>query len=155
MRSVIDNFTAYLPSIDRCSVKIRELLISQAPTNFFQTLHHSISAWTTHGMPLITSPSKMTTVLICRNAPTDSCRNLTALMPRCMKTSFLITPHYICAHWNSDNLHNAVFKEYCLVEEWQMSTLLRSYIIRIKPVLLDFTFKQVCLALKFLGVVSF
>ncbi|KAK2193675.1 hypothetical protein NP493_8g03000 [Ridgeia piscesae] len=57
----------------------------------------------------------MTTVLICRNAPTDSCRNLTALMPRCTKTSFLITPHYTCAHRNSDNLHNAAFKGYSLV----------------------------------------
>ena len=96
-------------------MKISELLIPQAPTNFFQTLHPSISAWTTHGLPLITSPSKMTTVLIRRNAPTDSCRNLTALMPRCTKTSFLITLHYICAHRNSDNLHNAAFKGYSLV----------------------------------------
>ena len=87
-----------------------QLLIPQAPTNLFQTLHPSISVWTTHRLPLITSPSKMTTVLICRNAPTDSCHNLTALMPRCTKTSFLITPHYICAHRNSDNLHNAAFK---------------------------------------------
>ena len=63
----------------------------------------------------ITSPSKMTTVLIRRNAPTDSCRNSTALVPRCTKTSFLITPHYICAHRNSDNLHNAAFKGYSLV----------------------------------------
>ena len=47
-----------------------------------------------------------------KNAPTDRCRNLTALMPRCTKTSFLITPHYICAHRNSDNLHNAAFKGY-------------------------------------------
>ena len=96
--------------------KIRELLIPQAPTNFFQTLHPSISTWTTHGLPLITSPSKMTTVLIRRNAPSDSCRNLTALMPRCTKTSFIITPHYICAHRNSDNLHYAAFKGYSLVE---------------------------------------
>ena len=88
--------------------------------NFFQTLHPSISARTTHGLPLITSPSKMTTVLICRNTPTDSCRNLTALMPRCTKTSFLITPHYICAHRNSDNLHNAAFKGYSLVA-WIMA----------------------------------
>ena len=36
-------------------------------------------------------------------------------MPRCTKTSFLITPHYICAHRNSDNLHNAAFKWYSLV----------------------------------------
>ena len=70
----------------------------------------------------------MTTVLIHRNAPTDSCRNLTALMPRCTKTSFLITPHYICAHRNSDNLHNAAFKGYSLVGEWRMSTVLWSYI---------------------------
>ena len=68
-----------------------------------------------HGLSLITSPSKMTTVLIRRNAPTDSCHNLTALMPRCKKTSFLLTPHYICAHRNSDNLHNAVFIGYPLV----------------------------------------
>ena len=105
-----------------------ELLIPQAPTNFFQTLHPSISAWTTHRLPLITSPSKMTTVLIRRNAPTYSCRNLTALMPRCTKTSFLITPHYIFAHRNSDNLHNAAFKGYSLVGEWRTSTLLWSYI---------------------------
>ncbi|KAK2175790.1 hypothetical protein NP493_707g00000 [Ridgeia piscesae] len=52
----------------------------------------------------------MTTVLIRINAPTDSCRNLTALKSRCTKTSFLITPHYICAHRNSDNMHNAAFK---------------------------------------------
>ena len=51
----------------------------------------------------------MTTVLIRRNAPTDSCHNLTALMQRCIKTSFLLTPHYICAHRNSDNLRNAAF----------------------------------------------
>ena len=70
----------------------------------------------------------MTTVLIRRNAPTDSCRNLTALMPRCPKTSFLITPHYICAHRNPDNLYNAAFKGYSLVGEWRMSTLLWSYI---------------------------
>ena len=57
----------------------------------------------------------MTTVLIRRNAPTDGCHNLTALMPRCTKTSFLLTPHYICAHRNSDNLHNAVFIGYSLV----------------------------------------
>ncbi|KAK2180890.1 hypothetical protein NP493_422g02037 [Ridgeia piscesae] len=57
----------------------------------------------------------MTTVLIRRNAPTDSRHNLTALMPRCTKTSFLITPHYICAHRNSDNLHNAAFIGYSLV----------------------------------------
>ena len=109
--------------------KIRELaIIPQAPTNFFQTLHPSISAWTTHGLPLITSPRKMTTVLIRRNASTDSCRNLTALMPRCTKTSFLIIRHYICAHRNSNNLHNAAFKGYSLVGEWGMSTLLWSYI---------------------------
>ena len=64
---------------------------------------------TNHGLPLITSQSKMTTVLIRRNAPTDSCHNLTALMPRCTKTSFIINPHYICAHRNSHNLHNADF----------------------------------------------
>ena len=58
----------------------------------------------------------MTTVLIRRNAPTDSCHNLTALMPRCTKTSFLITPpHYIPANRNSDNLHNAAFIGYSLV----------------------------------------
>ena len=49
------------------------------PTNFFQTWHPSISAWTTHRLSLITPPSKMTTVLIHRNAPTDSCHNFTAL----------------------------------------------------------------------------
>ena len=63
----------------------------------------------------ITSPSKMTTVLIRRNAPTDSCHNLTALMPRCTKTQFLLNPHYTRAHSNSDNLHNAVFIGYSLV----------------------------------------
>ena len=47
----------------------------------------------------------MTTILLLRNAPTDSCHNLT----RCTKTSFLLTPHYICANINSDNLHNAAF----------------------------------------------
>ena len=57
----------------------------------------------------------MTTVLICRNAPTDSCHNLTALMPRCTKPPVLLTPHYVCAHRNSDNLHNAVFIRYSLV----------------------------------------
>ena len=62
----------------------------------------------------------MTTVLIRRNAPTDSCHNFTALMPRCTKTSFLITPHYIYAHRNSDNLHNAAFKGYSLVA-WGMA----------------------------------
>ena len=86
--------------------------IHQAPTNFFQTLHPSISAWTTHGLPLITSPSKMTTVLIRRNAPNDRCHNLTALMPRCTKIKFLLTPHYICVDRNLDNLHNAAFIEY-------------------------------------------
>ena len=91
---------------------IREILIPQAPINYFQTLHPSISAWTTHGLPLITSPSKITTVLIRRNAPNDNCHNLTALMPRCIITSFLFTPHYICAHRNWDNLHNAVFIGY-------------------------------------------
>ena len=50
---------------------------------------------------MIKQKSKMTTVLIRRNAPTDSCHNLTALMPRWTKTSFIITPHYICAHRNS------------------------------------------------------
>ena len=53
----------------------------------------------------------MTTVLIRRNAPTDSCHNLTALMSHCTKT-FLLTPYYIYAHRNSDNLHNAVFVGY-------------------------------------------
>ena len=57
----------------------------------------------------------MTTVLICRNTLTDSCHNLTSLMPRCTKTSFLLTPHNICAHRDSDNLHNAVFIGYSLV----------------------------------------
>ena len=57
----------------------------------------------------------MTTVLIRRNAPTDSYHKLTALMPRCTKTSFVLTPHYICALRNSDNLHNAVFIGYSLV----------------------------------------
>ena len=65
-----------------------EILITQAPTNFFPTLHPSISAWTTHGLPLIASPSKMTTVLIRRNAQTDSCHNLTALLPHCTKHHF-------------------------------------------------------------------
>ena len=37
-------------------------------------------------------------------------------MPRCTKTSFLITPHYICAHRNLDSLHNAAFKGYSLVD---------------------------------------
>ena len=59
--------------------------------------------------------SKMTTVLTRRNAPTDSCHNLTALMPRCTKTQFHLTPHYICAHRNSDNLHYAVSIGYSLV----------------------------------------
>ena len=57
----------------------------------------------------------MTNVLIRRNAPNDSCRNLTALMSRCTKTSFIITPHYICAHRNSDNVHNAAFIGYSAV----------------------------------------
>ena len=91
-----------------------ELLIPQAPTNFFPTLHPSISAWTTNGLPLITSPSKLATV-IRRNAPTDSCHNLAALMPRCIKTSFLLTPDYISAHRNSDNMHSAVSVGYSLV----------------------------------------
>ena len=92
MSSVIDNFTAYLPSIDRSSVKIRELLIPQAPTNFFQTLHPSISFEIR--LSLITLPL-MTTVLIRRNAQSDSCHNLTALMPRCTKKiiSNQPTPH--------------------------------------------------------------
>ena len=54
----------------------------------------------------------MTNVLIRRNAPNDSCRNLTALMSHCTKTSFIITPHYICAHRNPDNVHNAAFLRY-------------------------------------------
>ena len=35
-------------------------------------------------------------------------------MSHCTKTSFIITPHYIilCAHRNSDNLHNAAFIGY-------------------------------------------
>ena len=41
--------------------------------------------------------------------------NLTALVPRCTKTSFLLTPHYICAHRNSNNLNNADFIGYFLV----------------------------------------
>ena len=57
----------------------------------------------------------MTTVFIRRNAPNDSCHNLTALMPRCTKTSFIITPHYVCAHRNSDNLRNAAFIGYCFI----------------------------------------
>ena len=57
----------------------------------------------------------MTTVLIRRNASNDSCHNLTALMPRCTKTSFLLTPHYICSHRNSDNLHNAIYIGHSLV----------------------------------------
>ena len=40
---------------------------------------------------------------------------MTELMPCCTKTTFLLTPHYICAHRNSDNLRNAVFKGYSLV----------------------------------------
>ena len=115
MSSVIDNFTAYLPSAGRRSVKYSWTFNTSGSHKLLSNLIPSISAWTTHGMPLITSPSKMTTVLIHRNAPTDSCRNLTALMPRCTKTSFLITPQYICAHRNSDNLHNAAFKGYSLV----------------------------------------
>ena len=78
MRSVIDNFTAYLYSIVLWA--IHDILTPQSPTNFFPNLHPSIFAWTTHGLPLITSPSEVTTVLIRRNAPTDSCHNLTALM---------------------------------------------------------------------------
>ena len=127
MSPVIDTFTAYLPAINRSSVN-NSWTLNTSGSHKLLSLHPSISAWTTHGLPLITSPSKMTTVLIRRNAPTDSCRNLTALMPRCTKTSFLITPHYICAHRNSDNLHNAAFKGYFLVREWPMSTLLWSYI---------------------------
>ena len=50
----------------------------------------------------------MTTGLIRRNARADSCHHLTALMPRCTKTSFIFTPHYTCVHIHSDNLHNAV-----------------------------------------------
>ena len=46
----------------------------------------------------------MTNVLIRRNAPNDSCRNLTALMSRCTKTSFIIR--------NPDNVHNAAFLRY-------------------------------------------
>ena len=57
----------------------------------------------------------MTNVLIRRNAPNDSCRNLTALMSRCTKTSFIITPHYVCAHRNPDNVHNAAFIRYSAV----------------------------------------
>ena len=33
---------------------------------------------------------------------------MTTLMPRCTNTSFLLTPHYIRPHRNSDNLHNAI-----------------------------------------------
>ena len=55
------------------------------------------------------------TTLIYRNPPTVLCHNLTALMPRCIKTSFLVIPHYICAHRNSDNLHNAGFIGYSSV----------------------------------------
>ena len=58
--------------------KFCEQFVNSHTINFFQTLHPSISAWTTHGLPLITSANKMTTVLIRRNAPTDSCHNLTA-----------------------------------------------------------------------------
>ena len=115
-------------------ISCRELLIPQAPTNFFQTLHPSISAWTTHELPMITSPSKMITVLICRNAPTDSCRNLTALIPSCTKTSFLITPHYICAHRNSETCIMLLFKGYSLV---RTSTLLWCYICTHKHVFSD------------------
>ena len=57
----------------------------------------------------------MTTVLIRSYAPTDSCHYLKTLMSRCTKTSFLLTPYYICAHRNSDNLHNAAFIGYSLV----------------------------------------
>ena len=128
MRSGIDNFTAYLPSIDRRGVKnswtfntsgSHKLVSNLTPLNFCLNVH---------GLSLITSPSKMTTILIRRNAPHDSCHNWTALMPRCTKTSFIITPHYICAHRNSDNLYNAAFIGYCLFGEWRMSTLLWSYI---------------------------
>ena len=41
--------------------------------------------------------------------------NLTALMPRCMETSFLMNPHYLYAHRNSDNLHAAASKGYSLL----------------------------------------
>ena len=69
----------------------------------------------------------MTTVLIRRNAPNDSCHNLTALMSRCTKTSLIITPHYICAHRNSDNVHNAAFIGYSAVGEWRTCTFWWSY----------------------------
>ena len=39
----------------------------------------------------------MTTVLICRNAPTDSCHNLTAPMPRYTKTNFTHSTLHMCS----------------------------------------------------------
>ena len=118
------------PPLTEVQWQFFELLIPQAPTNFCQNLHPSISAWTTHGLSLITSPSKMPTVLIRRNAPNDSCHNLTALMSLCTQTSFIITPHYICAHRNSDNLHNADFVGNSAVwREWRTCTFWWSYAI--------------------------
>ena len=70
MSSVIDNFTAYLPSIDRGSVKhlwtfntsgSHKLLSNLTPLHF--CLNHPR---TRHGLSLITSPSKMTTAEIHR-----------------------------------------------------------------------------------------
>ena len=65
-------------------------------------------------------------------------------MSHCTKTSFLTTPHYICAHRNSDNLHNVDFIGYSLVGEWRMNTLLlsniRPYIGRRRGVMLKIFF---------------
>ena len=127
MRSVTDNFIAYLPSIDRGSVKHSWTSNTSGSHKLLSNLTPSISAWTAHGLSLITSSSKMTTVLIRRNAPNDSCHNFTALMSRCTKTSFIITPHYKCAHRNSDNLHNADFVGNSAVGEWRMGTFWWSY----------------------------
>ena len=48
-------------------------------------------------------------------------------MSRCIKTSFIITPHYICSHRNSDNLHNADFIGHSAVGEWRTCTFWWSY----------------------------
>ena len=44
-------------------------------------------------------------------------------MQRCTKTSFLLNPHYIFVHRNSDNLHNAAFIEYSSVGRARFSGL--------------------------------
>ena len=57
----------------------------------------------------------MTPVSIRRKTPNVICHHLTALIPRCTKTSYLLTPYYTYPHRNSDNLRNAIYIVYSLV----------------------------------------